>query len=248
MKLSFVAALLLLCASLGAQTDPRFYQPLGQVKDFLQLSDGQVQTILTNNDEYNRWASEKQSRIGQVQSEIAEETAKDPLEPSALGVRHAEVETICREMKDRAQENRSRNLAVLTQDQTAKLKVLEEAMNLAPTISQAQSGNLIGGLSYVPLFFTSNSGPFGMTGSVIGGIIGPANGCRAPVPTAAFRFGNFSSTARGTAVTRPGGIVGAGAASPASRWFETHAFATVNSATPVPSNREAGAAAANQSK
>jgi hypothetical protein len=29
------------------------YQPLSEVKQFLQLTDSQLQTILTNNDEYN---------------------------------------------------------------------------------------------------------------------------------------------------------------------------------------------------
>ena len=131
MKLSIPVTLLLMCASAWAQTDRWFYQPLGQLKDFLQLSDGQLQSILTNNEEHNRWSSEKQTRISQLQTEIAQETAKDRLDPNALGVRYAEVETICREMKDRVNVSRTRNLAVLSQDQKTKLKVLEDAVKLA---------------------------------------------------------------------------------------------------------------------
>ena len=37
------------------------FQPLSEVKQFLQLTDSQLQTILTNNDEYNRWSADKQS-------------------------------------------------------------------------------------------------------------------------------------------------------------------------------------------
>ena len=40
--------------SAWAQLPPTFYQPLSQVKQFLQLSDSQLQTILANNNDYNR--------------------------------------------------------------------------------------------------------------------------------------------------------------------------------------------------
>lgn len=192
MKLSFFATLLLAGASLWAQTPPNpFYghQPPEQLKDFLQLSDGQFQTILMNNDEYNRWASEKQTRIAQVQTEIADETARSPLDPNALGVRYVEVETICREMKDKANEYRTRNLDVLSQDQKTRLKVSEDAMKLAPLISQAQSGNLIGTLSYAPPFFTSTSS-FRIP-AMIGGFIGPVNGCNLRVPSRWFDTTKF---------------------------------------------------------
>src|SRR3979409_2284018 len=98
MKLSLPATLVLFVTSAWAQPNQWFYQPLGQIKEFLKLSDSQVQAILTNNDEDNRWSFEKQSRIRQVQNEIVDETTKEPLDPNALGIRYAEVESICREM------------------------------------------------------------------------------------------------------------------------------------------------------
>src|SRR5258706_16267123 len=131
MKLFPSATFVLLATSAWAQPDQWFYQPLGQVKEFLKLSDSQVQAILANNDEYNRWSFEKQNRIGQVQTEIVEETAKERLDPNALGIRYAEVESICREMKDRANEYYTRNIGVLNSDQKAKLKILEDAIKLA---------------------------------------------------------------------------------------------------------------------
>ncbi|MCZ2078565.1 MAG: hypothetical protein LC130_26665 [Bryobacterales bacterium] len=227
MKLSFSATLLALCAPAWAQTNPWFYQPLGQVKGFLQLSDGQLQTILTNNDEYNRWASEKQTRIRQVQTEIAEETGKSPLDPNALGVRYAEVETICREMKEKANEYRTRNLEVLSQDQKTKLNVLEDAIKLAPLISQAQSGNLIGGTSYAPLFFTSTSASFSTSGAVLGGVIGAASGCYLPFPTAVVRSGDFTSASVNGNMIPASRTVGTPQTAPTSlrnatalRWFD----------------------------
>ena len=49
------------------------YQPLFQVKEFFQLTDSQLNAILTKNDEFNRWSGGKQSRIWQVQTDIVDE-------------------------------------------------------------------------------------------------------------------------------------------------------------------------------
>ena len=220
MTLSFPATLLLAVASASAQTSPWFYPPLGQVRQFLQLTDSQLQTILTNNDAYNQFAMTKQSRISQVQGEIATETGKDTLDPMALGVRYAEIETICREMKDQAVTYQQKNTSVLTDPQKAKLQVLQDAVKLTPVISDAQSGNLIGTSTYAPLFFTSTSG--GTTsGSVIGGIIGPVSGCYSPFITGVLRTGDFSPTPpNGNVVPadRNSGAV------PMNRWFNTNGF------------------------
>lgn len=59
-------------------------------------------------------------------------------------------------MKDRANEYRTRNMNVFNQAQKAKLTVLEEAMKLAPVISEAQSGNLLGSITSAPYAFTSS--------------------------------------------------------------------------------------------
>ena len=193
---SIVVLLLIPITSATAQTPPNpgFYpQPLAQVKEFLQLSDPQVQTILANNEEYNRWSAAKQERAGQVQGEIAEETAKESLNPMALGVRYVEVETICREMRAQAAVSLKKNVDSLTAPQKAKLQVLQDAIKLAPVISEAQSGNLLAISAFFPAFFTS----FGNGGvSFITGLIGPAGGCYfqpgaqfglTPAPAAAVR-------------------------------------------------------------
>ena len=218
MKLSFLVVVALSATSASAQPNPWFYQPLGQVQQFLQLTDSQLQTILTNNDAYNQFAMTKQTRISQVQSEIATETAKENLDPMALGVRYAEIETICREMKDQAVTYQTKNTAILTDPQKAKLQVLQDAVKLAPVISDAQSGNLIGPSTYAPLFFTSTSG--GTTsGSVIGGVIGPVSGCYSPSITGVLRTGDFTSAPAN------GNVIPANRVSvPMNRWFNTNGF------------------------
>src|SRR5437867_2942671 len=102
-----VVAAVLILSSLGfpsSAQSTRWFDPLAQVKQFLQLTDSQLEAILRTNDEYNRWSAEKQNRIRQLQTEIAAETAKEILDPSALGARYAEIESVCREMRGQATE------------------------------------------------------------------------------------------------------------------------------------------------
>ena len=198
---AWLLAAALFAASAWAQPHPQFFGPLAQVQDFLQLSDSQVQVILGHNEEFGRWSAEKQSRIWQVQAEIAEETRKDPLDPGALGIRYAEIEAICREVRAKGDELLARNGEVLSQDQKAKLGVLEEALKLAPVIVEAQSVSLLGA-GQVPLGFSTR-----IVGSVIGGAFGaPPAGCAPPLP-----------------VVRPAGRIVRGPV-PGGRWFDAPAF------------------------
>jgi len=224
MKLPSSVVLAVLAASAWAQTvpNPWFYQPLGQVQQFLQLTDSQLQTVLTNNGDYNQFAMTKQTRISQLQSEIATETAKDTLDPMALGIRYAEIETICCELKSQASTYQQKNTAILMDQQKAKLQVLQDAVKLAPVISDAQSGNLIGSFTYAPLFFTSTSAFRGTSGSAIGGIIGPVSGCYSPSRTAVVRTGDFTSAPTN------GKTVSANQIS-VPRWFNTEEFNRIQS-------------------
>ena len=189
MKLS-LPIILVCAASASAQLIPTLYQPLGQVKEFLQLSDSQVQSILTNNNEYGRWVSGKQSRILQVQTEIAQETAKPNLDSMALGVRYTEVELICRDLRQQSPVYQKKNTDVLTDSQKAKLKVLEDALKLAPVIAEAQNGNLMGGSSP---YSTGYASFLLGTPASFGSVIGPVSGCYFQLPTALQRNGDFSS-------------------------------------------------------
>lgn len=170
-------------ASAPAQSNPRPYEPLSQVRDFLQLSDSQVIFILANNSAHSLWSFEKHSRIQQVRTEIAQETAKEALDSIALGVRYAEVELICRDIKSQATAYQAKNTELLTDPQKAKLKVLQDAMKLTPIIAEAQLGNLINGF---PISYFTSLGV--VTGSAL---LTPPNGCSPLFPTV--RQGHFSS-------------------------------------------------------
>src|SRR5438445_45971 len=112
-------------------------QALPQVQQFLGLSDSQVTTILQNNTDYNAFSVQQQRQIQNAQSQIAVETAKDSLDPMAIGTLYAGIETACRDLRDKAVTSQKQNISILTDAQKVKLNTLNDAMKLAPVISEA---------------------------------------------------------------------------------------------------------------
>lgn len=200
MKLAFLAGFLAIYSA-AAQTPPdqRLYPSFYLVQDFLELTEAQTRNILGNNEQYNRWSRDKQARIATVQTEITWETASETLDPHALGLRYMEVELICREMLEQAKEFRTRNLALLTADQRSKLKALEDAISVIPLLVQANSGNLISGITNLPQASLTNvnSSEFAERLNAIQNSFQlPVSGCT-PGFTAVRRAGDFSNPAIG---------------------------------------------------
>jgi hypothetical protein len=159
---SFLGALVLcpwLALSAWSQGTPFPFQPLSGVQQFLGLTDDQVTAILQNNNDYNNFASQQQQQIQNAQSQIHVETAKDQLDPLALGTLYASIETSCRALLDKASTSQQQNVSLLTDAQKVKLNALNDAIMLAPIISAAQSGNLLGSAASPPSSFISASVP-----------------------------------------------------------------------------------------
>lgn len=195
MKLAILAGLLaLFSTSAQAQQLPLPASPLSPLEEFLQLTPAQVQTIVTNNQEYNRWSTGKQTRITQVQWEIVTETTAVSLDAHALGVRHMEVELICREMRDRAAEFRTRNLAVLSPGQQEKLKTLQDTLLLIPALARAHSANLLPGLANESQASFPEQDRFVDTiaALILTSVSQPVNGCSTSF-SMIMRAGNFSN-------------------------------------------------------
>ncbi len=153
----------------------------------MQLSDTQVEIILSNNDEFNQWSRAKQARVYQVQGEIAAETVREVLEPMALGVRYVELEAICRQFKTQIAVYRQKNIDSLTAPQKAKVAALQDVVKLVPAISEAQSGNLLNPIGYdVPQDFSSNNFALLPVGYYQAG---SANGCTYSPPFRIFDSG-----------------------------------------------------------
>ena len=101
--------------------------------------------------------------------------------------------------------------------QKAKLQVLQDAMKLAPVISDAQSGNLISGVNYYPVFFTASAGFGSISGGLTGVFNGPVNGCYTSfLPAIVFTGDVVPAPANGRAVQRTPNV---------SHWFDTDKFA-----------------------
>ena len=127
-----------------AQDNP-WFDWLPQIKQYLQLTDTQVEAIKKNGQQFNNWLVPKLQRMTQVRSEISVETGKEVLDPMALGLRYVEIEAICRQIGEHEEQARKDNAAALTEPQRAKLKTLDDAAKLFPLISEAQSAYLLPG-------------------------------------------------------------------------------------------------------
>jgi len=135
--------ILLLAASVAAFSQNRIspstpLQPLVELREFLQITDSQYTALMQNMNDYQRHVSDRQSRMSTLQSEIAEETARESPNPAELGTRYAELEYIRRAIVDESKLLQQRNVALLTDPQKSRLKILEDAWKLSPAIYQAQ--------------------------------------------------------------------------------------------------------------
>lgn len=127
-----------------------------ELNDYLGLSSAQTESMLRLKMDYSRIVSEKYRRAAQVQSEIAEWTNKDPIDPIQLGLRYAELENIQRELREALATTRQKTVAVLDNAQKTKLKLLEDAMKLQSVIGQAQCENLLAPSRPQVVAFTGN--------------------------------------------------------------------------------------------
>ena len=182
-KIPIFLPLLLSAVCISAEAQPA----LPQLKAYLALTDAQISQIGENLTQYSQLVNQRQQRMFQVQGEIRQETAKSPLDPMALGMRYAEIETICRNVKDEAVAAQNRNLALLTDAQKTKLKTLQDAYSLWPIIAEAQNAGVL-----------APPGPYGISHWFnTSGFIVPAvlSGCQQPVsiPTVAIRVGDFTT-------------------------------------------------------
>jgi hypothetical protein len=153
-------------------------QPLPELQQFLGLTDTQMTAILQNNSDYGKFTFQQQQQIQQAQFQIAIETAKAQLDPLAIGTLYAQIETTCRSLRDKAAAVQQQNIAVLTDAQKAKLTVLSDAIKLSPTISEAESANLLGVAGSPQFLFNTGSFSGVVLGGVTGGLqIGGVSGC-----------------------------------------------------------------------
>ena len=112
--------------------------PVQAAKDYLGLTDSLIGTLREQRRAFWNWAAQRDERAGEVEKEIAVETARSPLDPMALGVRFVEVEMIRREIAEREKGLAASNLGLLTEAQRGRLAELERQMTLAEIGDEAR--------------------------------------------------------------------------------------------------------------
>ena len=114
-----------------------------ELSEYLALSTAQVNSILQLNGSYDLSVGTKRRRIAELQQEIARETAKQALDPMAIGTRYVEIEELNRQIRNDRVALRDQNRAVLTDAQRARLQSLDTAGKQRPAISQAECEDLL---------------------------------------------------------------------------------------------------------
>jgi hypothetical protein len=114
-----------------------------ELQKYLELSTEQVNAIQRLNGASREFEIEKGNRAFQVQIELAQETAKTPLDAMALGVRHVELEAIRRELRAQQQKTYDEIQKILTAAQKTKVQALIDAMRLQGVTCEAQSQNIL---------------------------------------------------------------------------------------------------------
>lgn len=134
-----------------------------QLKQYLELTDAQVNRINELNTAFSQFSAEKWRRSAQVQIEIAQETAKPELDAMALGLRHLELEGIRRQIAAEQRKTVEEVQKLLTAPQRAKLSTLQQALMLYSTACDAIAQNLMTapGVALAPNPFFNNIGSDG---------------------------------------------------------------------------------------
>src|SRR5512140_1720984 len=94
-----------------------------ELQKYLDLSNTQVDAIRKANMDLTTLTARKQFRMSQVQAEIMEWTARDPVDAMQLGVRYAELEVLRREIGDEQTKTVAKVRGTLNAAQLAKLKL-----------------------------------------------------------------------------------------------------------------------------
>jgi hypothetical protein len=171
-----------------------------QLKQYLVLTDEQVAQILDLSRKLTEFQTSKLQRQAQLSLEIARESAKETLDPMALGIRYMELEAIRRQISDEQRKTGEQARALLNDVQKGKVGTLQEVMRQYSTACEAMRFNLLppalpGNRIPVPGIGGTNISlnPWFDTGSFVSPIlIGSSFGCATPLPTSVIRTGDFS--------------------------------------------------------
>ena len=113
------------------------------LRRYLELTDVQVNGVQRLNAQLASYRTAKARRQFQVQVELADEMAKDPLDPTAIGLRHVELESIRREIEAEQRKTVEGIQALLTPAQRTRLEGLAQVLRQYSTACSAVAWNFL---------------------------------------------------------------------------------------------------------
>lgn len=167
-----------------------------QLKTYLELTDAQVAAITKANSDLNAFGAGKVQRQIQVQIELAQETAKQTVDATALGLRYAELEVIRRELAAEQKKTAAAVQSVLTAPQKTKLAVLQQALQLYSLACQAVDQNVLDSVIQFPGNIIPANRIDPAQTSFASFLLGrvPTPGCGSGITLPGFRTGDFTFT------------------------------------------------------
>ena len=148
MKFVVPVCLAVLCVPAWCQLPepggPVLVSAFPQLTNYLQLTDEQSLNLAKLMSDWNQYLAQKRVRVAEVNRELDDVAKQDTLDPLSFGTRDTELESICREAKDRRSQYQQKARGLLTPEQGQKLQVLEQAFALVPVIYEAQNANMMG--------------------------------------------------------------------------------------------------------
>ena len=137
-------AFILLLTGVASAQNGLLPGPIPQdLRRYLELTDAQANGIQRLNAQLDAYRIGKATRQFQVQRELAEEMAREPLDPTAIGLRHVELESIRREIEAEQTKTVAAIQALLTPAQRTRLDGLAQVLRQHRTACSAIALNLL---------------------------------------------------------------------------------------------------------
>ena len=131
-------------------TQPPFQPPVGigpepslALRQYLDLTNQQVSSILRLRGELATFQAEKIRRQIQVNMELSQEFRRETLDPMAIGVRQVELEAIRREIQAEQARITREVQALLTPAQRTRIQALQDVLRTYPLACEALYHNLM---------------------------------------------------------------------------------------------------------
>lgn len=118
-------------------------EPSLALRQYLDLTNQQVSTMLRLRSELVRFQSEKLRRQVQVNMEISQEMRRETLDPMAIGLRFVELEAIRREIAAEQARITREVQALLTPAQRTRIQALQDVLRTYPLACEALFHNLM---------------------------------------------------------------------------------------------------------